>query len=231
MMSHKLFPAVVMSALWLMLPESAAAQSAIAGIVKDSSGAVLPGVTVEAASPALIEKTRTVVTDSAGQYKIIDLRPGVYTVTVSLGGFTTIKREGIELTANFTASVNADMKLGGLEESITVSGASPIVDVQTAQQRDVLTRDVLDALPTGRNYQTIGATLPGVSMGRFDVGGSTAMQQSTVITAGSVGGDMAILVDGMNISSSLSSGSVPAVYHNDGAYQEYVYQVKVFKHK
>ena len=106
-----------------------------------------------------------------------------------------------------------------------MSGASPIVDVQTTQQREVLTRAVLDALPTGRNYQTIGATLPSVSMGRFDVGGSTAMQQSTVISAGSTGDDMAMLVDGMNISSSLNSGSVPATYHNDGAYQEYVYQV------
>ena len=224
-MSSRLSVLTAAIVLWLMLPGSAAAQSAIAGFVKDSSGAVMPGVTVEAASTALIEKTRAVVTDTSGQYKIIDLRPGAYVVTFTLAGFSTIKREGIELTANFTAAVNAEMRVGALEESITVSGATPIVDVQNTQQRDVLTRDVLDALPTGRNYQTIGATLPGVSMGRFDVGGSTAMQQSTVITAGSIGADMAMLVDGMNISSSLNSGSVPAVYHNDGAYQEYVYQV------
>ncbi len=216
--------AVAFGASWLFVGP-AAAQSSIAGAVRDSSGAVLPGVTVEAASPALIEKSRAAVTDAQGQYKIIDLRSGTYTVTFSLAGFTTVIREGIELTANFTAAVNADLTVGGLEETITVSGASPIVDVQNTQRRDVLTRDVLDALPTGRNYQTIGSTLPGVSMGRFDVGGSTAMQQSTVITAGSQGADMAMLLDGMNISSSLSSGSVPAVYHNDGAYQEYVYQV------
>jgi len=217
--------ALVAGALFMLLPSAAHAQSSIAGVVRDTSGAVLPGVTVEASSPALIEKTRSVVTDASGQYKIVDLRPGAYSVSFSLEGFTTVKREGIELTANFTASVNAEMKVGGLEESITVSGAAPIVDVQTTQQREVLTRAVLDALPTGRNYQTIGATLPSVSMGRFDVGGSTAMQQSTVISAGSTGGDMAMLVDGMNISSSLNSGSVPATYHNDGAYQEYVYQV------
>ncbi|HUR33322.1 MAG TPA: TonB-dependent receptor [Vicinamibacterales bacterium] len=223
-MRRRLWLVVIASALWL-LPSAARAQSAIAGVVRDTSGAVLPGVTVEAASPALIEKTRSVITDASGQYKIVDLRPGVYGVNFSLAGFTTVKREGIELQANFTASVNAEMKVGGLEESITVSGAAPIVDVQTTQQREVLTRAVLDALPTGRNYQTIGATLPSVSMGRFDVGGSTAMQQSTVISAGSIGGDMAMLVDGMNISSSLNSGSVPATYHNDGAYQEYVYQV------
>lgn len=224
-MFRRLLLALVASSLLVLLPGVARAQSSIAGVVRDTSGGVLPGVTVEAASPALIEKSRSVVTDAAGQYKIVDLRPGDYIVTFSLEGFTTIKREGIELQANFTASVNADMRVGGLEESITVSGAAPIVDVQTTQQREVLTRAVLDALPTGRNYQTIGATIPSVSMGRFDVGGSTGMQQSTVISAGSIGSDMAMLVDGMNISSSLNSGSVPAVYHNDGAYQEYVYQV------
>jgi len=224
-MRRRLLLLVVASALCTLLPSAAHAQSAIAGVVRDTSGAVPPGVTVEAASPSLIEKTRTVVTDASGQYKIVDIRPGAYTVTFSLAGFATVKREGFDLSANFTASINAEMKVGGLEETITVSGAAPIVDVQTTQQREVLGRAVLDALPTGRNYQTIGATLPSVSMGRFDVGGSTAMQQSTVISAGSIGGDMAMLVDGMNISSSLNSGSVPATYHNDGAYQEYVYQV------
>ena len=224
-MRRRLLLAVVSSAFLMLLPSAARAQSAIAGVVRDTSGAVLPGVTVEAASPSLIEKTRSVTTDASGQYKIVDLRPGVYAVNFSLEGFSTVKREGVELSANFTASINAEMKVGGLEESIVVTGATPIVDVQTTQQREVLNRAVLDALPTGRNYQTIGATLPSVSMGRFDVGGSTAMQQSTVISAGSIGNDMAMLVDGMNISSSLSSGSVPATYHNDGAYQEYVYQV------
>jgi hypothetical protein len=215
----------LVAVVYLALPAVASAQSVIAGIVKDTSGAVLPGVTVEATSPVLIEKSRAVVTDSQGQYKIIDLRPGTYAVTFVLPGFTTVKRDGVELSANFTASVNVELMVGSVEETVTVSGASPIVDVQTTLRRDVLMRDVLDALPTGRNYQTIGSVLPGVSMGRFDVGGSTAMQQTTVMTNGSLGGDMAMLIDGMNIMSSLSSGSVPAVYHNDDAYQEYVYQV------
>jgi hypothetical protein len=215
----------VVGLVWLGLPATASAQSAIAGVVRDTTGALIPGVTVEASSPALIEKSRDAVTDGQGQYKIVDLRPGVYTVTFSLTGFSTVKREGIELTANFTAPVNAEMRVGGVEETITVSGASPIVDVQTTQRRDVLTREVLDVLPTGRNYQTIGAVLPGVTMGRFDVGGSTTMQQGSIMTNGSLGGDMALLIDGMNIQSSLSSGSTPAVYHNDDAYQEYVFQV------
>jgi hypothetical protein len=210
---------------WLALPAIASAQSTIAGVVRDGSGAIIPGVTVAASSPVLIEKTREVVTDSQGQYRIVDLRPGVYTVTFALTGFATVIREGIELSADFTANVSAEMKVGSVEETITVSGASPVVDVQMTQRRDVLTRDVLDVLPTGRNYQTIGAVLPGVTMGRFDVGGSTTMQQGTVMTNGSLGGDMALLIDGMNIQSSLTSGSVPAVYHNDDAYQEYVFQV------
>src|SRR5438552_14475018 len=121
----------------LLAPLNASAQQAqasgIAGVVKDVSGAVLPGVTVEAASPALIEKVRTVVTDGEGRYNIVDLRPGTYIVTFSLGGFNTVRREGIELTAGFTATVNADMQVGSLQETITVTGASPLVDTQNVR--------------------------------------------------------------------------------------------------
>ena len=116
--------------LSLLLPAAASAQSAIAGVVRDPSGAVLPGVTVEAASPVLIEKVRTVVTDGEGAYRVIDLRPGSYAVTFSLGGFSTVKREGIDLPAAFTATVNVTLTVGSLEETITVSGSSPIVDTQ-----------------------------------------------------------------------------------------------------
>jgi len=215
----------LVGAMSLVLPAPAAAQSAIAGVVRDTTGAVLPGVTVEATSPALIEKARAVVTDAAGQYRIIDLRPGTYAVTFTLTGFTTVRREGIELEANFTAPINAELRVGAVAETVTVSGQSPVVDVQTTVRREVLKRDVLDALPTGRNYMTVGATLPAVSMGRFDVAGSTAMQQGSVTVYGSIAGDMGLEVDGMSVQSSLSSGSTPAVYHNDGAYQEYVFQV------
>src|SRR5580704_2044091 len=115
-----------------ILPAPAWAQgtSGIAGVVKDPSGAVMPGVTVEASSAALIEKVRSVVTDAEGQYKIIDLRPGTYVVTFTLPGFATVKREGIDLSAGFTATVNADLRVGGLEETITVSGQAPLVDTQ-----------------------------------------------------------------------------------------------------
>ena len=118
----------------LCVPSISMAQGIIAGVVRDTSGGVLPGVTVEAASPALIEKTRQVVSDSQGQYKIIDLRPGTYTVTFSLPGFASVKREGLELTAAVTLNVNADMKVGAVEETVTVTGETPVVDVQRTQQ-------------------------------------------------------------------------------------------------
>src|SRR4029078_4346857 len=121
---------VVGAVVCLVLSEANARAQTIAGVVKDNSGAVMPGVTVEVSSPALIEKTRAAFTDGAGQYKIISLSPGVYTVTFRLPGFSTVRREGIEVSTDFTANVNADMKVGSLEETITVSGSSPLVDVQ-----------------------------------------------------------------------------------------------------
>src|SRR5262245_33713562 len=149
----------------LFMPHGAWAQTAgsIAGVVRDATGAVLPGVTVEAASPALIEKVRAVSTDSEGQYKILELRPGTYTVTFTLAGFSTFKREGIELTTGFTATVNAEMRVGALEETITVTGASPVVDTQNVRTQNVLTRQVLDTLPSNRGTPALAALTVGVS--------------------------------------------------------------------
>ena len=138
----------------LFLPVAAWAQQAegsITGVVRDTSGAVLPGVSVEAASPALIEKTRGVITDGQGLFRIVDLRPGVYTVTFTLSGFSTFKREGVELTTGFNATVNAEMKVGALEETVTVSGTAPVVDTQNIRQQSEFSRETLAALPgTGR---------------------------------------------------------------------------------
>src|SRR5262245_23922946 len=109
--------------IWLVATSNVAyAQASIAGVVNDTSGAVLPGVTVEAASPALIERVRSAVTDGAGQYRIVDLRPGTYTVTFTLPGFSTVRREGIELAGSFTATVDVQLNVGGLEETLTVTG-------------------------------------------------------------------------------------------------------------
>src|SRR5215510_4983989 len=135
--------------VWMILiPVAAQAQAVIAGTIKDVSGAVLPGLTVEASSPVLIEKVRTAVSDGTGQYRIEDLRPGVYTVNFSLTGFSAFRREGVELTGSFTATINAEMKLGTLEETVTVTGESPIVDVQSARRQTVLSNDVLKSIPT-----------------------------------------------------------------------------------
>src|SRR4030081_3375644 len=144
----------------LALPATARAQSAFAGIVKDATGAVLPGVTVEASSPALIEKVRTASTNEAGQYRVVDLRPGTYKVTFTLSGFTTIVQDGILLEANFTAPINVDMRVGAVAETVTVTGESPIVDVQTSQRREVVSQTLLESLPTGRNFQLMAGTVP-----------------------------------------------------------------------
>jgi len=148
---------------------AAAAQAVIAGTVRDTSGAILPGVTVEASSQALIEKTRTAVSDGTGQYRIEDLRPGTYTVNFTLTGFSAFRREGVELTGSFTATINAEMRLGTLEETVTVTGESPIVDVQSARRQTVLSNDVLKAIPTVRSYNAMVVVVPGVVTNTNDV--------------------------------------------------------------
>src|SRR5882762_798231 len=136
---------LVAAALLVLAPAAAFAQASIAGVVKDASGAVLPGVTVEASSPALSEK-RDAVTDGTGTYRIVDLRPGTYSVSFTLAGFSTIKRDGIELTGTFTATINADLKVGALAETITVTGETPVVDVQSAKRETVLNSAVIASL-------------------------------------------------------------------------------------
>jgi hypothetical protein len=167
---HKFIRLAFMALTFLaLIPAVSYAQASIAGVVKDTSGAVLPGVSVEAASPALIEKVRTAVTDGAGQYRIEDLRPGPYTVTFALNGFSSVKREGIELTGSSTALVNADLRVGAVAETITVSGAAPVVDVQSAQRQSVLSSDVLTSIPTAGTYNALLVLVPGVFGGQQDV--------------------------------------------------------------
>src|ERR1051325_762299 len=150
----------------MLLPVPAAAQqgaaSGIAGVARDTSGGVLPGVTVDASSPALIEKVRSAVTDSEGRYNIAGLVPGTYTVTFTLPSFSTFKREGIELPAGFTATVNAEMKVGALEETVTVTGAAPLVDTQNVRKQNVVSSDLLNVLPSSvKNLNNLVALTPG----------------------------------------------------------------------
>src|SRR4051794_34505225 len=200
---------------------SAQSGSSIAGVVKDTTGAVMPGVTVEASSPALIEKVRSAVTDAAGQYKIVNLVPGTYTVTFTLTGFNTIRREGIELTAAFTANVNADLKVGSLAETITVSGQAPTVDVQNVTQQSVITRDILNAIPAGmKSTGQIGVLIPGVTSTSQDVGG-TAFSAVGLAIHGSRLNEQAALMDGMNFNNGQGrGGQFIAIVTNDATVQE-----------
>src|SRR5688572_2266576 len=205
---------------WLtLLPAVSYAQASITGVVRDTSGAVLPGVTVEAASPALIEKVRTVVTDDSGQYRVENLRPGLYTVTLTLPGFSTVRRDGIELTGTFTASINAEMRLGALEETITVTGESPIVDVQNTSRQYVLSKEIVDAIPSGRNVTSLAGMLPGVSLGVQDPGGLGGEGSGTSGSVTAHGNSVVrTLVNGVSVASGSGSGNTGA--SNVGAYQE-----------
>ena len=163
----------VLCALLSVVPAWAQQASGISGVVRDTSGLAMPGVTVEAASPALIEKVRTVTTDGDGRYSIVDLRPGTYSVTFTLTGFSTVKREGIELPTGFTASVNISMQVGSLEETITVSGAAPVVDTTSMRKQETLNSNELESLPSGNvGLQTLAYVTPGFAATQADVGGT-----------------------------------------------------------
>jgi Carboxypeptidase regulatory-like domain len=188
---------LVVGTCLLLFPSVVSAQAVIAGTVRDTSGAILPGVTVEASSPALIEKVRSAVTDGTGQYRIEDLRPGTYTVNFTLTGFSAFRREGIELTGSFTATVNADMRVGALEETVTVTGESPIVDVQSARRQTVLSNDVLKAIPTVRSYNALVVVVPGVVTNTNDVATGTATTQFPI--HGGRNNEGRMTVDGLNV--------------------------------
>ncbi len=202
---------------------SAAFAQAIAGVVKDASGGVLPGVTVEVSSPALIEGTRTTVTGSNGQYRVTDLRVGVYSVTFSLAGFATARREGIEISASFTAPVSVDLKVGEISETVVVTGETPVVDVQSTASQSIMNRAVLDTLPTGKDPFAVGQLIPGVTTSAPDVGGSKGMQQPTLQIHGSNSQDMVFQQDGLVVQHVAFSGNQTGFYANDGNYQELAY--------
>src|SRR5215475_11311282 len=196
-------------AFLLLAPVAAHAQATITGVVKDASGAVLPGVTVEVASPALIEKLRTTVTDERGLFRILNLPPGTYTVTFALQGFNQVRREGIELSGSFIAQIDAEMKVGGIAETITVTGASPIVDTQSIRRQTTITSDVLTAIPTARSWAATALLIPGI----VTIGGSPADVQVTpqMTVFGGAGGrnnEGRMQVDGLNAGAGLGGSGV-----------------------
>jgi len=208
---------------YCLLPAAASAQSTITGVVADSSGAVLPGVTVEAASPALIEKIRTAVTDAEGRYVIVNLRPGTYSVTFTLPGFSPFVRDAMTLPSDFTATVNAELRVGTIQETVTVSGEAPVVDVQSTQRTTVLERELVDALPTGRTFQAVGALVVGVRVSIPNVGGTRSATNQRLTAYGSLAKDTTVAVDGMKANST-SAGGDDQADHNDGMTGEFTVQ-------
>ncbi|MEQ1575286.1 MAG: carboxypeptidase regulatory-like domain-containing protein [Vicinamibacterales bacterium] len=207
---------------WLLvLPAAAYAQASITGVVRDTSGAVLPGVTIEAASPVLIEKVRSVTADGGGQYRVVDLRPGTYTVTFTLPGFSTVRREGIELAGTFTATINAEMRVGSLEETITVTGESPIVDVQSTAQQQVLGKDVIDSIPSSRTHFSVATLIPAMQTSNTgDVGGTNSINLVFLTAHGGRNTDQRVMIDGLSTNNAEGAGQFSGYLPNMSSTQE-----------
>jgi hypothetical protein len=202
----------------LLAPATASAQTGIAGVVRDTTGAVMPGVTVEASSPALIEKSRVAISDSAGQYKIVDLPPGTYAVAFTLAGFKSVRRTDILLEGTFTAQINADLQVGAMEETLTVTAESPTVDVITNQKTFVANREILDSIPTPvRNTPGRALLIPGTTVTPFVLG------QFNLTSHGSATSDFAMAIDGLRVNNLCGSGQYSGFYMNDAAVQELSY--------
>jgi hypothetical protein len=196
----------VLSAVLLAPVATHAQQASISGVIKDASGAVLPGVSVEATSPVLTEKVRAVVSDGTGQYRIVELPPGTYTVTYSLQGFNVVKREGVVLTGALTANIDIELRVGSLEETVTVTGESPIVDVQSARRQQVIDGDVLQTIPTSRSYNNVLQLVPGVVAGDGQV-----QLRPTMLLFTAHGGsteDGRLTLDGINTGASRGGAGV-----------------------
>jgi hypothetical protein len=200
----------------LLMPAPLFAQASVTGTVRDPSGAVLPGVTVEAASSALIEKSRTAMTDGTGQYRIIDLKPGIYTLTFTLQGFATVKREAIELSGTQTATIPIEMRVGALAESVTVTGESPVVDVQSARREVVMNNDIIQALPVARAVGALLNATPGLTVDTNGPALSPTMTffnaHSSTANSASVAGEGRMTVNGMTIAAARSGGVSSYVY-------------------
>jgi hypothetical protein len=196
-------------ALVASAPMAAFAQATLSGLVRDTSGAVLPGVTVEASSPVLIEKVRAGITDGTGRYTIPDLRPGIYRLSFSLTGFKTVVRDGVELSGTAVLTVNADLEVGGVQETITVSGLTPAVDLQSTTRQAVMDQEIVSAVPSSRTPFTVGVLIPGVRKGAFtgqDVGGSVVQEVASLEANGGRTSDQRMMVNGVALSSMIAGG-------------------------
>ena len=198
----------------LVLPGSAEAQlqGAISGQVTDETEGVLPGVTVTGSSPASIQD-RVAVTDGEGRYSLVSLAPGTWLVEYGLPGFSTVRREGIELASGFSANVDIQMAVGGVEETVTVTGATPTVDIQNVQTQNVLDEDTLDLLPNAQTKGAFAALTLGVRISGVitqDVGGSSG-EMGSVSVHNNRANDQKIQMEGMNTNNAM--GTNGGVFH------------------
>ena len=199
---------LVLLAIAIALPSLALAQTkaSLTGIVRDTSGAILPGVTVEASSPALIEKVRSAVSDGSGQYRIIDLDPGTYQVTFALPGFTKVVRAGVEISGTAVFTINAEMRVGALEETITVTGETPVVDVQSVRRETVLAQDIIATIPAARTVGSLLNATPGLTV---DNNGLNPTPTMTFFSArGGQTNEGRMTVNGLTVAAAFNGGGV-----------------------
>src|SRR5215510_14008417 len=227
-MTSALFRTLAVIVILTLVPRLAFAQglgaASIVGVVKDASGAVLPGVTVEASSPVLIEKTRTTVTDTEGRYQLVELRPGTYNMSFALQGFSTYKRDGLVLSANFVATINADLKVGELTETITVSGQTPLVDTRSVSKAQVISQETLAALPTAKSVGSMLAFVPGAvsPANGVDTGGTKGEQSVRISVFGARPNDMRQMTNGLQYTNLNGDGGGRLYFVNPITIQENV---------
>ncbi len=189
-----------------LLPSLAMAQGTLTGTVRDNSGAVLPGVTVEAASPAIQGVVRTVVTDGAGIYRIVELPPGTYSLSASLPGFSVVKREGLILSGSAVLTIPIDMRVGAIEETVTVTGESPVVDVQTVRRETVLDQEVIASVPGARTVGNLLNATPGLTV---DGNGLNPTPTMTFFSArGGQTNEGRMTVNGLTVAAAFNGGGV-----------------------
>jgi hypothetical protein len=193
----------------------------LAGVVRDVQGAVLPGVNVTASSEALIGGSRTTPTGATGTYQITGLPPGTYTLTFELSGFSSFKREAVVVQVNQTTRIDVELAVGTLQESVTVSGESPVVDVSTTVTQTNITKDLYEAIPTGRNPWVMAGLVPGVVTGQLDVGGTQGMQQYNLEAFGSADSQKSFSIDGLKTNWGGGSGGATMQYYGFEMYEEY----------
>jgi hypothetical protein len=197
----------------------------LSGVVRDAQSAVLPGATVSVASPALIGGARTSVSSDTGTYQFTALPPGEYTVTCELSGFAPLKREGVVVQVARVTRLDVELAVGALQETVTVSGESPVVDTSSTVTQTNITKELYEAIPTGRNPWVMAGLVPGVITGRLDVGGTEGMQQYNLEAFGSADSQKSFSIDGLKTNWGGGSGGATMQYYGFEMYEEYNMQV------